>query len=141
MVNLLRTQSWHAVVRGGPATATWHGGDTPARATRCTEALPCAASKKSGHGETVGARWSNAGGEGATRCELGGRQGNGGDLSLLRAEAKAKEEAGGEMSARERTGERWRGCWRVVARHGLTGWAIGIERPQNDDQALASVGH
>jgi hypothetical protein len=37
MVNLSCTQSWHAVVGGGPATTTWHDGETPSR--------PCAAQR------------------------------------------------------------------------------------------------
>jgi len=69
------------VVRGGLAIATWPDGETPVRAAHCEEALPCAASKRSGRGEMVGAQQSNVCGEGAMQCELGGRQGDNGELS------------------------------------------------------------
>ena len=64
-------------VGGGAATATGHGGETSARATRCEKTLLCTVSKQSGYDEAVGVRWSNAGGEGPTRGELGGQQGDG----------------------------------------------------------------
>ena len=81
------------MVRGVPATATWYGKEMPARAACCEKTLPCAASKQSGYGEAVGARWSKAYDKGATGCELGSQQGDGGELSLLWVEAQAKEDA------------------------------------------------
>ena len=60
---------------------------------------------------------------------------------LPRAEARPKEEAGEENESTRVTGEHRGVKWHVVAQRGLTGRAVGVERPPRGSQTLAPVGH
>jgi len=136
-VNLLCTQSWHAVVGGGPATVTWHAGKMPVRPSAAQRPYRARLANKVA---VVGARWSYSGGEGA-----------------MRAQGEAEWPMMASVALRCGQCEGGRSQWRVRESEGMTepsrAWspyarAKTLWRGPNDgqrqphgSQALALVGH